>query len=638
MDKNTITGLVVIVALLFGFSIYSSKQSKKYQEQQQHIADSIAYVQQQTSGGITDITQRTETEEEAHQRAIAEASAADSVLTAQIGDSLSSARNKKEETFRIENDLVIVTFTNKGGKISGVELKDYKNQFKSGNIQLYAPNSAYFDLKFFIERNFTNIEVNTEDYFFTPELTTSEDQSNQYVSMKLHADSASYLEYLYTIPKDNYMIDYQVRFVNMEKLFRANEREILFTWESIAPRNERGFQNENNATTISYKLPNDKSIENLGFSTGSKNETVNSRIQWVAFKQQFFSSIFVAQDNFINGEIKYSTYESGNTNIKKFQASMAAEFDKNNPQYNFRFYYGPNKYNILKEYDISAERLIPLGGNIIGVVNRWVVIPVFDWLENTGMSYGLIILILTVIIKIIIFPLTYKSYLSTAKMRLLKPEVDEIAAKYPKQEDAMKRQQATMELYKRAGVSPMGGCLPMLIQFPILIAMFRFFPASIELRGQSFLWATDLSSYDSILQLPFDIPFYGNHVSLFTLLMAVSTHISARINYAQQPATNQPGMGGMKFMMLWMMPVMLMLWFNNYASGLSYYYLLSNIITIGQTIGMRYMVNDEKLHAKLKHNASKKRPAKKKSKWQQRYEDMVKEQQRIQQQGSGKKK
>ena len=631
MDKSTVTGLIVIAALLFGFSFYQSRQNAKFQEEKR-IADSIALAQQRESGQLTDITERTQTEEQAFQNAVAAANTADSIRSMQLGPILASARDSQEQIYKVENDVMIVSFSNKGGKVVGVELKDYQ-KYSGGNIQMYAPNSAKFDLEFFMQRNFNNIEVHTDDYFFqtdvAPQSTIESDSLN--ISMKLYADSASYVEFLYTIYKDNYMMDFDVRFHNMQDLLLSNQPDMLFSWGTIAPQNEKGFQNENNATTISYKYPSDKSVENIGFSESSKQETVNSRLQWVAFKQQFFSSIFVADNNFLNAELDYDTYEPGNVNIKRYHASMAVEYDRDIDVYGFKFYYGPNKYSILKKYDISAQRIIPLGGNIIGIVNRAVVIPVFDWLEKTGMSYGLIILILTVIIKVIIFPLTYKSYLSTAKMRLLKPEMDQIAAKYPKQEDAMKRQQATMDLYKRAGVSPMGGCLPLLIQFPILIAMFRFFPASIELRGQSFLWADDLSSYDSILQLPFNIPFYGDHVSLFTLLMAISMHISARINYAQQPATNQPGMGGMKFMMLWLMPIMLLCWFNNYASGLSYYYLLSNIITMGQTVGVRYLVDDDKLHAKMKQNAAKKRPAKKKSKWQQRYEEMIKEQQRQQQ-------
>ncbi len=628
MDKNTVLGLVVIAAMLFGFSWYNSSQNKKYAEQKQ-IEDSIARVRALEQGQPIDVVQGGPVSPA--NQVVAD----DSMRVQQYGQALVSARNQQEQTYTVENDMMIVTFSNKGGKVVGVELKDYR-KYSGDNVQMYAPKSARFDMEFFIRPSVlsNDVRVNTDDYYFTTDMAESvvlsESETQQQVSMKLYMDSTSYMEYLYTIHKDDYMMDFDVRFVNMDNIM-SNQSDVVFSWSSIGPQNEKGFQNENNYTTISYKYPSKNSVENIGMSEGIKEETENSAVQWVAFKQQFFSSIFIADDNFQNVSMKYDTYDPGNVNIKKFDASLTTEFNKSTTEYKFHFYYGPNKYSILKKYDIEAQKIIPLGGNIIGIVNRWVVIPVFDWLEKTGISYGIIILILTFIIKIIIFPLTYRSYLSTAKMRLLKPEMDELAAKYPKQEDAMKRQQATMELYKRAGVNPMGGCLPLLIQFPILIAMFRFFPASIELRGESFLWADDLSSYDSILQLPFNIPFYGDHVSLLTLLMAVSMHITARINYAMQPATQgQPGMGSMKFMMLWMMPIMLLAWFNNYASGLSYYYLLSNLITMGQTFGFRYIVNDEKLHARMKQNAAKKKPAKKKSKWQQRYEEMLKEQQRQQ--------
>lgn len=281
------------------------------------------------------------------------------------------------------------------------------------------------------------------------------------------------------------------------------------------------------------------------------------------------------------------------------------------------------------------ERLIPLGWGIFGWVNRWCVIPVFDFLRNYIPSFGIVILILAVLIRLVISPLTYKSYVSMAKMRLIKPQVDELAKKYPKQEDAMKRQQATMELYKKAGINPMGGCIPLLIQMPILIAVFRFFPASIELRDQSFLWADDLSSYDSVLNLPFSIPFYGDHVSLFALLMALSMFVYSYYNY-QQTASAQPQMAGMKFMMVYMMPVMLLLWFNSYASGLCYYYLLSNLLTIGQTLVIRRMVDDSKIQAIMQANAARKSKGRK-SKFQQRYEELMRQQEAMQRAKNSKK-
>jgi YidC/Oxa1 family membrane protein insertase len=284
-------------------------------------------------------------------------------------------------------------------------------------------------------------------------------------------------------------------------------------------------------------------------------------------------------------------------------------------------YFGPNKFNLLEEYDLGFEYLVPLGGSLVGWINRWFVIPMFDFLSKFIGSFGWIILIMTLVIKIVIFPLTYKSYQSSAKMRVLKPEIDALNEKYPRQEDAMKKQQATMELYQKAGISPMSGCIPMLIQLPILWAMFRFFPASIELRGEKLWWADDLSSYDSILNLPFNIPFYGNHVSLFAIMMSAMLVISSLVNMRN---SGQQQMPGMKFMMVWMMPIMMLFFMNNYASGLCYYYFLSSLITLIQMFIVRSMIDDNKVRAKMAENAKKPR---KKSKFQQRYEEALKAQQ-----------
>jgi YidC/Oxa1 family membrane protein insertase len=335
--------------------------------------------------------------------------------------------------------------------------------------------------------------------------------------------------------------------------------------------------------------------------------------------------VFIAPDNVSYANLAFDTAAPESSLLKTFTAQMGVPYTPQTEGYDFAFYFGPNKYSILKKIgepggaDIYLERLVPLGWGIFGWVNRWCVIPVFDFLRNYIGSFGMVLLV-----KLVISPLTYKSYVSMAKMRLVKPQIDELAKKYPKPEDAMKKQQATMELYKKAGINPMGGCIPMLIQMPILIAMFRFFPASIELREQPFLWADDLSSYDSIVNLPFSIPFYGDHVSLFALLMAVSLFGYSWFNY-QQTASSQPQMAGMKFMMVYMMPIMMLFWFNSYSSGLCYYYLLSNIFTIGQTLVIRRMVDDNKIHAIMQANAAKKSKGKK-SKFQQRYEELMRQQ------------
>ena len=632
MDKKSIIGLVIIGVILFGFTWYNSKQAEKFQREKA-IADSIALAEgRMVAEPEMSVDEASEDEISglsASEPYEVDRTSADSAKAAHYGATLYAATQGEEKFYTVENDLMKITFSNKGGKVSEIELKDYK-RYNGDPLLLYAKGSSVFNLSFFIKQNFNDAQILTGDYYFQckepQQIILSESTEKQDLSMRLYVDSTSYVEYLYTIYKDNYMIDFHVNFVNMEHLF-ANQSDMLLTWENVGPKNEKGFENENNYTTIFYKYPGEESVESLGMSKESKAEDINNKLQWIAFKQQFFSSIFIADDAFLNASVKYDTYPETADNIKNFYAKIAIPFDRQTSEYGFKFYFGPNRYSTLKKYDIETQKLIPLGGWIIGWVNRWLVIPVFDFLGKFISNYGLIILLLTLIIKIIISPLTYKSYLSTAKMRLLKPEMDAINEKYPKKEDAMKKQQAIMELYRRAGVSPMGGCIPMLIQFPILIAMYRFFPASIELRGEGFLWADDLSSYDSILNLPFHIPFYGDHVSLFALLMAVSLYVVTRINYSNM--STAPNMAGMKFVSLYMMPIMLLLWFNNAASGLSYYYLLSNIITIGQTIGFRYIVNDEKLHARMKANAKK---PQKQSKWQQRYQEMLKAQQEQQRQ------
>lgn len=612
MDKKTLIGLIVIGAILFGFTWYNASIQQKYAQEQQALT---ATQETESTDTIVPEVRQPDTLQAANQ------------LERHIGSSLFQATTGTEKKIEVENDLMKVIFSNKGGKVASVVLKDYLT-YQGTPLVLFPDSASVFDMSFFIKQQFNNVQINTGDYYFVADSsftpTFAADETSKNLTFRLDVDSAAHVDFVYTIYKDNYMIDFDVQFVGMENLLAQNQTDLEFTWQNVGMQNEKGFENENNYTTIAYKYPSDESVEQLRTSTEDKSETINSKVKWVAFKQQFFSSIFVAKDDFQNGTLGYSTFQPGEGKIKTFRAKVSVPFTQQLSEYNFNFYFGPNKFSVLKKYDdLHFERLIPLGGWIVGWINRWLVIPTFDTLGAHIANYGIIILILTLIVKILISPLTYKSYLSSAKMRLLKPEVDKLNEKYPKPEDALKKQQAMMALYKSAGVNPMGGCIPLLIQLPILYAMFRFFPASIELRGEHFLWADDLSSYDSILTLPFNIPFYGNHVSLFALLMAASMFIYSRINY-NQTASSAPQMAGMKFMMLYLMPIMMLFFFNNFASGLNYYYLLSNIITIGQTYGFRYIVNEDKLHQRMKENAKK---PQKKSKWQQRYEEMVKLQQ-----------
>jgi len=508
-----------------------------------------------------------------------------------------------------------------------VELKKF-NSFDGSPVVLFQPRSSTFDMRFFVNSGYNTAEINTGNYFFKVDTSAVAAGAGaagaRAVSMKLMVSENAYVEFLYTIPRDGYMIDFAVNFVGMNQIL-ANQSELLVDWQSVSYQMEKSYRSENRYSSIFVGYAaGDQTPDNIGFREATQQKEFNARLRWVAFKQQFFSSVFIARGEFQNASVNFDTFKPETGKVKDFSARISIPFNPATTSYEFNFFFGPNKYSLLKSFDLQLQKLVPLGGLLVGWVNRLIVIPVFNFLGGFISSFGLIIFLLTLFIKILIMPLTYRSYISQAKMRLVKPEIDELAKKYPKQEDAMKKQQATMELYKKAGINPLGGCIPLLIQFPILIAMFYFFPASIELRGQSFLWATDLSSYDSILNLPFTIPFYGSHVSLFALLMAASVIVTSRMNYTQT-ASAGPQMAGMKFMMLYIMPVMMLLWFNDYASGLSYYYFLSNVITIGQTYAFRYAVDEKKLHAKMKANAKKPR---KKSKWQERYEEMLKEQQR----------
>ena len=639
MDKKSIIGIAVVAVLFLGFAYFNSQQQKEYLEQKaayEAYVDSVAAAARAAAPVADSLASGNGVQAE-----VAAAEAAAAVRERQVetlGESLTAAREAEAEEFIVENDVMAVLFSTRGGQIKGVTLKDYTQYGPRGKrdrkIEMMDPATARFGLSFYLKNGLKNVPVNTLDYVFTAQPVVGEADGAKSVVMRLPVAERAYLEYRYLIydteaPERDYLVDFDVRLVNMAPEM-ANQTQIQIDWANTTFQNEKGFQNENMYTTLSYRFPDETSIEELGMSEGAKSKNISTQVNWVAFKQQFFSSVFIAPDNVSYANLAFDTAAPESSLLKTFTAQMGVPYTPQTEGYDFAFYFGPNKYSILKKIgepggaDIYLERLVPLGWGIFGWVNRWCVIPVFDFLRNYIGSFGIIIFILVLLVKLVISPLTYKSYVSMAKMRLVKPQIDELAKKYPKPEDAMKKQQATMELYKKAGINPMGGCIPLLIQMPILIAMFRFFPASIELREQPFLWADDLSSYDSIVNLPFSIPFYGDHVSLFALLMAVSLFGYSWFNY-QQTASSQPQMAGMKFMMVYMMPIMMLFWFNSYSSGLCYYYLLSNIFTIGQTLVIRRMVDDNKIHAIMQANAAKKSKGKK-SKFQQRYEELMRQQ------------
>ena len=625
MDRNSVIGLVIIFLILIGFS-YFNRPSQEQIEAAKRRSDSLSVVKAER-----------EREFKEGQALAFEAEKAKQEINEQnqpLNQTAFAGSTKGERQFiTLENELIRLKISTLGGAIYSAEIKDHK-KYSQDPLILYGDDKNVFGLQFWGNNN--NIE--THKLFFTPStldtiVVVSEGSGSKSLSMRLMSGESSYIEYVYTIYPGSHMVDFDVRFSNMDRVFSSNTNSIDLIWDIYPAQLEKNNIKEGEYSTITYQSTNGD-FEELNPRNDEVKQDVTTRIKWIGYKQQFFSTFLVSEENFLNANLTTSKILDG-VNIKRFSSRIAIPIENGRAdEHKMRIYFGPNHFNTLKAYEYGFEDVVPLGSWIIKWINRYVIIFLFDILDNRIASYGLIIFLLTIIIKVVLFPLTYKSYLSQAKMRVLKPQVDEINKKFTKKEDAMKKQQTIMALYKKVGVSPMGGCLPMLIQFPFLIAMFRFFPASFELRQKGFLWAEDLSTYDSIFQLPFEIPFYGDHVSLFTLLMAVALYFTSKMSSGQMADANAQ-MPGMKFMMLYMMPIMMLFFFNKYSAGLSYYYFLSNIITLGQTLLIRSTVDDEAILRKLNENA--KKPAPPKSKFQSKLEQMAKQQQQLQ--GSkGKKK
>lgn len=615
MDKNTITGLVLIFLIMIGFS-YLSRPSEE-QKREMERRDSIARVEAERM-------QKAAQQEKADFRS---AQRTDSLApaTAFTQDSL------EEKNIILENNKLKLYINTRGGRISFVDLKEYRTHDSLALI-LWRPDKSTFGLNFYAQ----NTQINTEELLFVPNTTQysiDATQGEQTLSMRLYAGEDKYLEYLYTLAPDSYMLKLNIRTHNLGDIIAANSSFLTLFWGVDMPQLEKSKDFENRYTGVYYDFLND-GVENLSMTSDEK-ETLTTKVKWIAYKQQFFSSIMIADESFSDVLLSSRTNNQAGYLKTAYTEIPLPYSGKTNEDYGMQFYFGPNSYPILKEYgaDIELPKLVNLGWKWVAWFNRYVVIPLFGFLEShVTTNYGLIILLLTLIIKLFLFPLTYKSYLSQAKMRVLKPQIDEINKKYPK-EKALERQKATMALYKKAGVNPMGGCLPMLLQMPILIALFWFFPGAIELRQKSFLWATDLASYDSIATLPFTIPFYGNHVSLFCLLMTATNILYMVMNKKNQPQNDQ--MKGMQTMM-YLMPIMFLFIFNSYSSGLSYYYFIATLITIIQTWVIQRYVNDEKLLKQIE--LAKTKPVKK-SKFQERLEQMqrMQEQRLKEQQKKGKK-
>lgn len=616
MNKNTITGLILIFLLLVGFS-YFSRPSKEQQEAWRRYNDSVSVIQQREEAlrVKTAAALANEKEEE-------KPDTTSTFFRASIGE---------ESIVAIENDLVKIEISTKGGYVSSATLKKYDDQEKQP-LRLFEGNETVMNFYFYNKEG----AIQSKDYYFEPVNRTENS-----VTMRMMSDEESYIDFAYVLYPDNYMMDFTIQAHGMDDKLSGSTHYMDVEWSQRAKQLERGFTFENRLSNLSYKYAGDKT-DHLSESRDDE-KSIPERLSWIGYKNQFFSSVLIAGQEFEKNKLKSKAEKQGSGYIKSYAAEMSTSFDpKGVEPTTMHIYFGPNHYKTLRAYDKGRDdkwkldNLIYLGWPVVRQINQWFTVNIFAWLLNWGMSMGVVLLILTIIVKIIVFPATWKTYISSAKMRVLRPQIDEITKKYPKKEDAMKKQQETMALYSKYGVSPMGGCLPMLVQFPILMALFMFVPSAIELRQESFLWANDLSTYDAIIQFPFSIPFLGNHISLFCLLMTVTTIINTKYTMAQQDTGQQ--MPGMKWMM-YLMPVMFLFVLNDYPSGLNYYYFISTLIGILTMLVLRKTTNEEKLLAQLEANKTKAAAkGKKKSGFAARLEAMQKEQERMAKEQTRKKK
>lgn len=642
MNKNSVIGIILIIGIFVGWTVWMTP-SKEERARLQHVQDSI--YREQRIRYIQDSIRFVREQQAAAAEAAAKASVIGSVddnsqLRNDFGAFASAASGEAKE-YVIENDVLKLRFSSKGAFVKEVNIKDYKT-YDSLPLIDFDKNTTKFNLEFFA----SNLPINSQDLYFTPYINNEVYEGSDSivvgdkpltVSFRAMTDSDGvvnpnqYIEFVYTVKPDEYMLDFDINTVNMKNVIASNTNYMTLNWYVDLLKLEKAVDRYN-GSNVYYKYTNDD-VESLSGDRGGEKDgekNLNSNLKWLSFKQRFFSYALISKGDFNGAVIGMKTdYKSKNPRyLKTMYASVDMSYNglDNNNTIQMQMYLGPNSLKIMDSYGLDLSKQIPLGGKLVGWINRYLVVNVFNWLGSYGWNYGIVILVLTIIIKLLLMPFAYKSYLSTAKMRVLKPEIDEINAKYPKQEDAMKKQQAVMDLYKKAGASPTSGCLPMLLQLPILWAIFRFFPSSIELRQQPFLWADDLSTYDSILDLPFNIPFYGDHVSLFTLLMTVTTILYTWINQKQTAAMQTQQMPGMK-LMLYIMPIMFLGLFNSYSAGLSYYYMLVNIITFLQMYLFKVFLDDEKLRKQIEK--AKLKPVKK-SNFQKRLEEMQKQQAQMQ--------
>ncbi|HEY1038628.1 MAG TPA: membrane protein insertase YidC [Bacteroidia bacterium] len=641
MDRNSLIGVGIIGALLIGW-MYFSGPSKEDIARNKRFQDSIAQVETKKA------------EELAKQVAAAKA-VADSVkandtskvtvaAAAVLSDSAIAANNLKrltdtykdfapaaigkDELYTIENNLLKATVSSRGGKVVSVELKEFNRAGNNKPLILFNSDSLSQAL---IINAYNNMSFTTDSLYFATNDKNVSVTAGKTGEMKLRMQTAqkgSYIDYIYKLKDNSYTLDYDVVFTGMQNIISTTNSEISLNWNMQLPSQELHIEKEKQTSGIFYQTiepSGETEVDNLSLVSSEEKSITESEIKWVGFKQQFFTSALVAKTKFNRGTNLKTFVDKTNTNVVKTDyATLAFDYGRAPSEtFSMSFFYGPNQHKILKDQDLDFEQMIPMGWSVFKYLNKWLVIPIFSAFKDSSMSMGWVILILTLIIKILLLPIAYKTYLSSAKMRLLKPEMDAIKAKFGG--DTMKMNQENMALYKKAGASPLSGCIPALLQLPILIALLNFFPASFELRQKAFLWASDLSTYDSIWDfgvVPVINTIYGDHMSLFALLMFVSTIVYTWMNQKMMPMNNQQ-MPGMQVMM-YLMPVIFLSFMNSYSAGLSWYYFLANMITFGQTFAFRKFVSDDKLRAKIEEHM--KKPIKK-SNFQQRLEEMQKQRQ-----------
>ena len=614
-NKSSLIGWVLIFAVMVGFIWMNQPSEEQLAEQARlrAVQDSIALVQAQQE----------------LDQSLAEARYNQTLLQ----DSTSAlylAAQGEEQIFTLENELVQLTFSNRGARVTSAILKEYTNQ---EGLPLELFNATDESLNFMLDGKNENIV--TEKLYFHPVVVTD---STLVFRMPV---GAGHLDFSYRLLPESYMLNFTVQAHGLQNFFPSSMKTMNVDWAQRVRQQEKGYTFEQRYTTLTYHT--EKETEHLSEMKPQSKELAG--LEWIAFKDQFFSSIFIADQQFKTSELSSSSINEGSGYLKSMQAESTVYFDPSGATpSNFQFYFGPNQYQTLKESsklstsgkNLHLDKLIYFGWPIVRWVNRFFVVYLFDWLNSWGINMGIVLLLLTLIVKAIVFPFTYKQYISTAKMRALKPYIDKINAKYPNSEDALQKQQETMQLYSKYGVSPMSGCLPTLIQMPVWMALFFFIPNAIELRGQKFLWANDLSAYDDLLHWNFNLPLLGDHISLFCLLFSVVNIINTLYTMKQQPAGGDPAQQKMMKWMMLMMPLIFIFALNNYSAGLNYYYFISTLTSILIMLVLRKTIDENKLLVQLEANYAKnQQKPMKKSSMMARLEAMqqqLEEQQKLQQQ------